>query len=115
MEYPEELAYMAELEGPPALADESVPALDGWSVAEANLGDLMDAATDSLEPWSTEDRAGMLSRALLQGGVRHILHYDGPEQSLTLRLDKYGATTLAALVEEAAAARSQAAGRRGPG
>ena len=113
MEYPEELAYMAKLEGPPVLADESVPALNGWSAVETNLGDIVDAGMDDLEPWSAKDRAEMLSAALIQGGVRHILHYDESKQSLTLRVDKYGATTLATLLEEVAAART--ARRHGPG
>lgn len=107
MDVPEEVAYLAEFESPPSLSDASVPALDGWTGAEPSLGDILDAALDSLGPWGTRDRAETLSRALLQGNVRHILHVDGPEQSLTLRLDKYSATTLTALVEKAVAAQNQ--------
>ncbi|MFK0297241.1 hypothetical protein ACIQU6_43170 [Streptomyces sp. NPDC090442] len=81
---------------PPVLADENTPALDGWTGAEPQSGELMTAALDDIDPESTVSVARELSRLLDEFGLRHILHYDGPEQSLTLRLDKHGGTGLAA-------------------
>ncbi|MEJ8654734.1 hypothetical protein WKI65_43550 [Streptomyces sp. MS1.AVA.3] len=89
--------YEEELGPAPVLAGEDTPAFDGWCAPA--LGDMMDAALDSFDPKSTEGRAQALHSALLRRGIRHIVHYDGPEQSVTVRLDKYGADFLAAFVE----------------